>query len=880
MSPLAELVFTNNNTITYQFNNSEVYQWGSKRIASMTADFGNGVIFTLMQNQLWIQNSFVVNYSTINENKKLIFNIVYTDSTTLTTYAGISIGSDSTVNNNNARIGSTSGLMNHISTIADSNGALGKLEYRVFYGDQNTNNVLKKPFIIVDGFDPADKRRVTKEDCANDPKCLEANKDWGTKTYESISFLMKYNNGNSDLKTQLTALNYDVIIVNFPTYLNNLGQTIDGGADDIFRNGRIVASFLQKINSELQANGSTEKLVIVGPSMGGQITRYALAYMEKKQQETGLAKWNHNTRIYLSMDSPHQGANIPLAIQGDLYFLGELMEQDEAKDKYRNVINSKAARQMLLTNIGGTSPSFINTEYNTYKQELINSGIAGSGGYPVLNGIRKLAISNGSMSGLHNVNPSTKFYEVVALAKLRTHLTLGIRIAKIPAFRINNWFTGTTGQNSILLQNYSRRDNVDFTQNHTNILWQGSLDAVPGGSFNAANDLKDEVYNSLKETNAFTSAYGLFPLLWTGQKLIVEQRIPNNIDIVITPQSFIPTHSALDTSGFTDWCQPIAKNLVCTGQTPFDSFYGENTNMGHITFTDNMVNWLLKELGSSTNPPIPQAPSFPVGSAELSGIDKMCIGETSAYSFTDICKIPSGVTWSVSSNLQIISFTNTSVIVNGLYDGQGVLTATFQNGQTVTLRIWVGVANTSYTLINNTKCEFQYKPIYSDPTATYFWEYISGTGGASNVYEMNINQYDNNLFFNCYESFTVQFKLTVTNDCGSVVRYVTDSHTIDPGPPYCALQRSANPNDSQTIFNIYPNPSKDIVNIELTDKTNILNTKSVITGELFDISGQSRRKVHIKNNTASILVSGLPKGIYVLNINIDGKEEGHQIIVE
>ncbi|SHN64795.1 Putative serine esterase [Flavobacterium fryxellicola] len=586
ISPMAELVFTNNNTITYQFNTSEVYQWGNKKIASMTADFGNGMIFNLMQNQLWIQNSIVINYSTINENKKLIFNIIYTDGTTLTTYAGISIGNDTTVNNSNGRIASASGLIHYPSTISDSNGAVGKLEYRIFYGDQNTSNILKKPFIIVDGFDPGDKRKIVVDDCG--ANCQKLFKPFNPAEYVSIEVLMKYNNQSKDLKAQLTALNYDVIIVNFPTYVNNLGQTIDGGADDIFRNGRTVASFLQKINLDIKANGSTEKLVLVGPSMGGQITRYALANMEKKQQETGLEKWNHNTRIYLSMDSPHQGATIPLATQGDLYFLGELMGQNEAKDKYRNVINSKAARQMLLTNVGSFSPGLINTEHSTYKQELLSNGIIGSGGYPVLNGIRKLAIANGSMSGFQNVNPSTKFYEVVALAKLRTVLTLGIRIAKIPAFRINNWFMDNTGSTSTLLQNYTRTGNIDYNLNHTNTLWQGSLDAVPGGSFNAANDLKNEVYNSLKSYNALT--FPIFvPILWSGEKLIVEQRIPNNIDIAITPQSFIPTHSALDTSGFSDWYQPINKNLICTGQTPFDSYYGECTNMNHVSFTLDMV---------------------------------------------------------------------------------------------------------------------------------------------------------------------------------------------------------------------------------------------------------------------------------------------------
>lgn len=262
VSPLEELVFTKDNTITYQFNTTEMYQWGNKKIASMTADFGNGVTYSLIQNQLWVQNSIAINYTTIDENKKLIFNIIYTDGTTLTTYAGISIGKDTTVSNNNARIASTPGLINFPSTIADSNGALGQLEYRIFYGDQNTNKILKKPFIIVDGFDPGDKRKIVVEDCG--VNCQKLFKPFDPAKYESIDVLMKYNNQNKDLKAQLTALNYDVIIVNFPTYDNNLGQTIDGGADDIFRNGRTVASFLQKINADIQANGSTEKLVLVG----------------------------------------------------------------------------------------------------------------------------------------------------------------------------------------------------------------------------------------------------------------------------------------------------------------------------------------------------------------------------------------------------------------------------------------------------------------------------------------------------------------------------------------------------------------------------------------------------------------------------------------
>ncbi|HQF47271.1 MAG TPA: hypothetical protein PLZ71_01295, partial [Flavobacterium alvei] len=100
---------------------------------------------------------------------------------------------------------------------------------------------------------------------------------------------------------------------------------------------------------------------------------------------------------------------------------------------------------------------------------------------------------------------------------------------------------------------------------------------------------------------------------------------------------------------------------------------------------------MFKELGDNINPPIAQAPTFPLSNSKLSGIDKICVGQTSTYSFTDICKIPSAVTWSVSSNLQIMSFTATSIIIKGLTSDQGVVTATFQNGMSVSKNVWVGV---------------------------------------------------------------------------------------------------------------------------------------------------------------------------------------------
>ncbi len=61
---------------------------------------------------------------------------------------------------------------------------------------------------------------------------------------------------------------YDIVVLNFPEYTNEFGKTIDGGADYIERNAFVLIRLINELNRQLIANGSTEDLVIIGPSMG------------------------------------------------------------------------------------------------------------------------------------------------------------------------------------------------------------------------------------------------------------------------------------------------------------------------------------------------------------------------------------------------------------------------------------------------------------------------------------------------------------------------------------------------------------------------------------------------------------------------------------
>ena len=87
-------------------------------------------------------------------------------------------------------------------------------------------------------------------------------------------------------------------------------------------------------------------------------------------------------------------------------------------------------------------------------------------------------------------------------------------------------------------------------------------------------------------------------------------------------------------------------------------------------------------------------------------------------------------------------------------------------------------------------------------------------------------------------------------------------------------------NANTNYYTIYPNPSNDIVNIEIRDVNNIPEKGETVSGELFDMMGQLKSKVEISNNKATFSVKGLNKGIYVLKIYINNQVESHQIAVE
>lgn len=399
----------------------------------------------------------------------------------------------------------------------------------------------------------------------------------------------------------------------------------------------------------------------------------------------------HNTKLWVSLDSPHLGANIPIAAQENLYFFGYKGRKDDAKVKFDENFRSPAARQMLieqLDNIHETAPypttlwgnnlpsgQNNNTAFRQQFQNNLNlNGIASSNGYP--QNLRKIAIINGTTTGTSTNSAGQRFLELAAFTIFKygqifgTPIQTKIKVATIEDNFLSN--TGSYGQTfsgKVTIKRVGGIEVQSGTVNRTNNNPRGTMDIVQGGTYNTQGIIKDE-----------------FTLVLNSEVDSQEWRkyVPHH--------AFIPSVSSLAFKNPNfNWENSINRNLVCdpnNKEIHFDSYFAPSNNEKHVLVTAESANWLLKELTDN-----PQAPHFPLTTNDLSGPATVCT--TATFSFGDICKVPSNATWTKSSNLQITSSNGFSITVNrsGTNNGPGFVKATFQNGMSVTKNFWVGVPN-------------------------------------------------------------------------------------------------------------------------------------------------------------------------------------------
>lgn len=262
-----------------------------------------------------INNQISVNYASDGE-KHLRLKVILQDGTTLVSHSNIIIKPDLEASINGADdnefaefgFSSEDGTASAQLSILRPNGSLG----------------IRKPFIIVEGFDPWELGQIL-------PNSDIDNTGFTTRgTYTQI-----FDSG--------VLSDYDYMYVDWHN------STVD-----IRTNAEILIKIINFVN-ELKT--TTDPIVIMGQSMGGLITRYALCIMEAM----GMP---HQVSTYISHDSPHLGANLPLGFQ---YFISQIVSLvsdystlksavdlftgsslSEAELAILNTLHSDAAKQMLM----------------------------------------------------------------------------------------------------------------------------------------------------------------------------------------------------------------------------------------------------------------------------------------------------------------------------------------------------------------------------------------------------------------------------------------------------------------------------------------------------------------------------------------------------
>lgn len=664
-----------NTPVNFQFGTLGVTQ-SSTTISSLQVIYNN-VTKTIIQNGILILPNFNFTFdssglktiqfkATLNNNQILISNATINVEVQYVSYKS----------NNTSEIIATESFKGYDEPNDCNGNCFGKGEYQVFLGKDHTKII--KPLIILDGFDPGDIRKI---------------KDGNGSIVQLID-----NNFKEQNMDKFKAAGFDVVILNFQKYkigsksfqfwhpFANQNITVnydvyrDGGSDFIERNANVLKALINKINTTLQTNGSTEKLKIIGPSMGGLISRVALTQMEKANQ-------NHNTDIWVSFDSPHLGANIPIGLQ---YFFN-FMELEQIE-----MLKTPAAKQMLITQVVEQSYS----TRNTFKS-LLNTL-----GFPQQT--RNIALINGSISGSLQGAPQGKMLDLDAKI-------IGTLLGSLGRYQINTFASHDGGRHKI----FERYRRIIFFKNTKSVYLvdntgSGSLDNSPGGTYDMKNEFESALGVTLPLTNSnlgtavntfldVRDGFARFLVDGLVQFILFKTNSSVYLNLLQGSPSFIPTKSSLAFNGINKlWRERLDnRNLICTNEIPFDSYFAPTNNEPHITLNSSNMSWLTEELKGN-----PQQPNINLlVNKNINGDLAVCDTKTNIYNL-DIPNTCSGltITWTTSSNIQIQQSSNNSITVtpiNGTNDAIGFINAYVQElNLNIHKKVWVGIPNPNFLSIS------------------------------------------------------------------------------------------------------------------------------------------------------------------------------------
>ncbi|XMO88346.1 T9SS type A sorting domain-containing protein [Algibacter sp. AS12] len=740
----------------------------------------------------------------------------------------------------------------------------------------NGGSTIRKPLIVAEGFDTG--------------VLLNPEQEAGDNNIDD--FLENAAFSNSALVAEMDT--YDVIYVDW----NN-------GVDFLQRNAYVLEEVIKWVNDN---KITTTQNVVLGQSMGGLIARYALRDIEVNRS------FNHDTRLYVSHDAPHLGANTPISVQlagrhlrnqyitapipliaGEVllpiaYNLAEgfsdIINVFGADTSVPPVITPlrafsiadvAAARQMQYSWIANNytiDNSIHNAWINEYSQMGYPQGYSGQS-------IRNIAIANGSECGIEQV-VNTNIISYIKTAGKSTVLSGFIDLlgAAIGGVFLRSDIIGTAlipGKSKWEI-NFQCRYMEHLNENKT--IYRGSIKYKKEVLYFIPVSITLFSKNIPQPTSVLPyDVYG------GGSQLAAVTQVPLS-GIVSNSFGIIPTASSLDigSSAVTLNDTDFRKSYV--GATPpaapknttfdnfvthFDLFNANNNNSAHISFNRRNGNWLEAEL-VGTNIEFSDC-SFRCNNAEISGLDTLCTYRT--YSVT------SGLTfynWSITEGNSLVTMTgngtpNITLTKNGSSSGFVTMEVSLGDGGDVcgdavlTKRIFVGTP--SVNIVRTYEyCEGKYHYITfeansNDPDASINWSYfpIAGANFYPNGNTLNVE------LPKFYQSNSFELFVTITNSCGSKGSFydepIKKCGTFTNQPPYSAR--------------ISPNPASSEINILTTivseDESSKKSKDEInLNYEIYDVYGYKLYSKQHKGKSVNIGTENLKEGFYILMLS-DGEEK-------
>jgi hypothetical protein len=405
--------------------------------------------------------------------------------------------------------------------------------------------------------------------------------------------------------------------------------------------------------------------------------------------------------------------------------------------------------------------------------------------------------------------------------------------------------------------------------------------------------------------------FDILDLLTTGDPNGIDliDRLPAN-SLVNERYGFIPVVSALEirnTNGNDptpfDYLKSYSGGMPSDPnlQSGFNAFIVDNQpfNNEHISFQVRNGNWLAAELEANipgnTLPELPNC-SFVCDENSIIGSGLVCNTATYSINSPEITNID----WTITP-------ANAGTITVNMFDvTQMTITRAFGYNGSVTLNASVDTNRCGNNIPLNKTIHFGRPTANGSVQVTGDSDLNPGPTDAAvfTVNTSNVRAWDSIdwvIFSNSYPNASINFNIQSTGGSGKTVVVTAESYT--PEGNYTIQSRLTNScgfypvnktfyvneaGDPQfyprlsSSYSVYPNPSKDIVNIDfIQDQDFKEQTKEIkVSGELFDVLGRSKLKIDMQNNGAQINVSRLNPGVYVLKIYLGANIETHQVLVK